>query len=122
MIRFDGQNLFDSGPSRLEIGGVGLRHASQPAIEGAGVRLASQGTRGRSIIQRGTLRADTPETLTMLRQAIEAKVDGQSYTLLDAHGRSWTNVVMLQFEPSPVERLGPRWKLDYRIEYLQLTA
>lgn len=122
MIRFDGEALFDTGPSRLTIGGVGLRHASQPALDGAGEQVAGQGRAARTITQHGTLRADSYQALLAQRAAIEAKLDGLAHTLTDAQGQSWPNVLMLRFEPSDITRLGPRWKLDYRIEYLQLIV
>ena len=120
MITFDDDNLFESGPARLQIGGQTLRHASEPAVDGRGVQIASQGTRARSITQHGTLTADTPSSLRDQRETIEAKLDGLGHTLIDATGQPWSNVVMLRFEPGQHHRLGPRWQLTYRIEYLQL--
>jgi len=122
MIRFDGEKLFDTGPSRLTIGGTRLRHASQPAVDGEGEAVAGQGRSSRPITQRGTLRADSCDALIAQRDAIEARLDGLAHELIDGHGRSWSSVMMLSFEPGEIERLGPRWKLDYRIEYAQLLV
>lgn len=121
MIRFAEQDLFSRGPSRLEIDGVRLRHISQPALAGRGIELAGQGQQGRSIIQYGTLRGTSYDALLAQRAAIEQMIDGLTHTLIDEQGEAWPNVVMLGFDPGDTQRLGPGWKLDYRIEYIQLT-
>jgi hypothetical protein len=121
MIRFDGENLFASGPCRLAIGPLALRHAGQPALGGVGGHVAAQGVQGRSITQRGTLLADTPAGLASQRRAIEVKVDGQAHTLIDRFEASWPNVMMLRFEPGQAKRLGPRWQQTYRIDYEQTS-
>jgi len=120
MIRFDGQLLFDSGPSRLAIGGVAIRQVTQPTLESRGVHMASQGLEGRSIVQRGTLTADSIKALREQREAIEMRCDGLPHELVDRFHNAWPNVIMLRFAPEAPERLGPRWKLDYRIDYEQL--
>jgi hypothetical protein len=120
MLSFDGERLFESGPSRLTIGGVALRQATAPALASDGVRIAGQGLESRPITQHGTLTADTRYALRKQCQTIEAKVDGQAHSLVDRFGQSWQQVMMLRFEPGPMKRLGPRWRLDYRIAYEQL--
>lgn len=120
-ITFDNEELFSSGPARVDVGGVTLRHAKHRPLSARGVKLFSQGLSGRTITQTGTLTADTPEALHAQIQAIERKLDGMPRTLVDDLDRTWLNVVMLAFEPAGRVRLGTRWKTTYRIEYLQPT-
>lgn len=121
MSSFAGEPLFDSGPHRFHIGGRALRHTLHEPARGDGEQLAPHGRRGRRITQRGTLIADSPAALATLADAIEAKLDGTPATLIDDLARAWPSVVMLGFEPGPVRRLGTRHRLDYRIDYVQLT-
>jgi hypothetical protein len=121
MSRFHDQDLFGSGPHRFQIGGLTLRHVLQPTPGSRGVRLSHQGLDGRAITQTGELLADDPDALHQLVVAIEAQLDGEPRQLIDEFGRAWSNVVMLTFEPSVAARVGVRWRLPYRIQYLQLT-
>ena len=121
-ITFDNEDLFSSGPARVEVAGASLRYASERPLSARGVKLFSQGLKGREITQKGVLTADTPEELHAQIEAIEQKLDGLPRTLVDHLERTWQNVVMLTFEPAPFDRLGVRWKTAYRIEYLQPCA
>ena len=122
MSSFDQQNLFASGPHRIHVGGLSLRHVLQLTPDQRGVRLSSGGRSGRAITQVGDLIADDLTQLTALTDAIEAKLDGQAAELVDDLGRRWPATVMLSFEPGPVRRLGPRWAVSYRINYLQVET
>lgn len=121
MLSFDGENLFDSGPHRLHVGGLSLRHVLHEAPGGEGVRLTSHGRPGRSLTQTGELVADDATALAALTDAIEHKLDGQARTLAEDGGPSWANVVMLSFEPEAAQRVGTRVRIGYRIQYLQVT-
>ncbi|MFW6059379.1 MAG: hypothetical protein ACODAQ_04315 [Phycisphaeraceae bacterium] len=121
-ITFDNEFLFTSGPARIHVGGRSLRHATEHALGARGVQLFSQGVEGRPITQTGVLIADASEQLQQQVDAIEAKLDGVPRLLVDHLDRTWPNVVMVKFEPAAFTRLGPRWKTDYRIEYLQTRA
>lgn len=121
MSRFAGDNLFDSGPHRFEVGGIELRRSTHEPPGSVGVRIAPQGVTGRVIQQHGRLIADDAHSLRALTDAIEARIDGSPHELIDDHARAWSGTVMLAFHPGPVTRLGPRVTLTYRIEYLQLS-
>lgn len=121
MSSFAGERLFDSGPHRFQIGGRSLRHTLHEPARGDGEHLASHGRRGRRITQRGALIADSPAELATLANAIETRLDGEPATLIDDLSRPWHGVVMLAFEPGPAQRLGPRFRMNYRIDYAQLT-
>ncbi len=121
MSTFDQVDLFDSGPHRFHIGGLSLRHVLNEVPGGRGVRLSALGQHGRAITQTGDLVADHPSQIQALMDAIEAKLDGQIRTLVDDIGRSWPNTVMLSFDPKPMVRVGPRVRISYTIQYLQVV-
>ena len=120
MSSFNGQELFSSGPHRLEIGGVSLRHAVHETPGSQGVQITGQGRGARSIVQTGDLLADSMAALRTLITAIESMVDGRPYVLLDDYGESWPNTVMTEVAPVRINRVGPRYHAWYRIEYLQI--
>jgi phage protein U len=120
MVTFDNQSLFGSGPARFKVGPIKLRHTVQHPPGSRGARLDPQGAEAREITQAGVLIADTPGELQDLVDAIEDKVDGLAYTLIDSVGRAWSSVVMLEVDADAFERVGARWKAAYQIEYLQV--
>jgi len=120
MTTFDGQALFDSGPARFHIAGLALRHAEQPAPYADGTNVVAQGREARPITQTGTLLADDIKTMHNLMDAIEDRLDGAAHPLIDDTGRSWDDTVMLRFVPGPITAVGPRCRVDYTIDYLQV--
>ena len=120
MILFHQQNLFASGPCRLHVGGLSLRHELQPTPHDHGSQLSAQGRSARSITQTGTLLADRPDQMLPLLDAIEDQLDGQAHELMDESRRVWPGVVMLRFTPGPILAAGPRCRVDYTIDYLQV--
>ena len=121
MSSFDSQNLFDAGPHSFHADGLVLRHATHENPGARGARVTGQGVRGRTITQTGQLFADDAMQMKQLTEAIEAKIDGQAHVLIDDHDRSWPDSVMLAFKPQSMRRVGTRWAITYRIEYLQVT-
>ena len=119
LITFDGQDLFSSGPTRVHVGGASLRHARERPLTTRGEHVFSQGVNSRTITQTGTLVADTEQALHKQIEAIEAKLDGIAHPLVDDQQRTWPNVIMTAFEPATILPLGTRWKVDYRIAYVQ---
>lgn len=122
MVTFDGESLFGSGPVRFKFGPVQSRHAIQHPPGSRGTRLDCQGTEAREIKQSGVLIADSATDLQSLVQAIEGKVDGQTHLLVDNLGRTWSDIAMLRVDAEPFERVGARWKSEYRIEYLRVLS
>lgn len=119
-VTFDGDALFSSGPCRLHVGGLALRHVLLDSPGGRGVRVSPQGTRGRAITQTGVLLADTADEMRELARRIEAKLDGHAHDLVDEAGALWANTVMLSFDPGEMTGLGPRRRMDYTITYVQV--
>lgn len=117
---YDNERLFASGPARCRPGGAALRFAEHQPLHADGSHVHAQGRAARDIAQTGTLFADTPTALRRQAEAIEAYVDGRGRELVDELGQAWPNAVMLAFEPGEPQRLGVRWKLEYRITYRQV--
>ncbi|MEM8737673.1 MAG: hypothetical protein AAGG38_04245 [Planctomycetota bacterium] len=120
MILFDAQNLFGSGPARLHVGGLALRHDAGDLPLADGVELVVQGRAGRTITQTGTLLSDEARAMAGLIDAIEDRLDGVARSLVEHDGRAWDKVVMLRFEPGPMTAVGARYRVDYTVDYLQV--
>lgn len=120
MPQFNNQPLFDSGPSRFHVGGLTLRRAEEAVPHVDGVHLVGQCREGRSITQTGTLLADDVNAVAVQLDAIDDAVDGLAHTLIDDTDRVWLDTVMLRFEPGPIRPAGPRVRVDYTIDYLQV--
>jgi hypothetical protein len=118
---FGGEDLFNSGPHRFHVGGVVLRHVQHEMPGGLGVKVIGLGLEGREIIQTGDLIADDTEQMRTILSAIEARVNGQSYALMDDLEQIWPNTAMLYFKPEPTIQAGTRFKTAYTINYLQIT-
>lgn len=121
-ITFGQEALFASGPATIHVGGLSLRHARERPLSARGERVFSQGVTGRSITQIGTLLDDTPDGLEGQRESIERKLDGIPRKLTDDLDRTWPDVVMTAFEPEQISRIGARWRMRYRIEYVQAAS
>ncbi len=119
MSSFASKNLFASGHHVFHVYGVHERLAEheQPGVNGT--RLVPLGRSGRHIEQTGLLIADDLACLQQQIDAIEAVVDGSADTLIDDLGRAYADTVMICFEPGPIERLGGRLSVRYRIDYQQ---
>lgn len=119
MVTFDNEPLFDPGTSRFQFGPIKLRHAIQHMPGSSGAKIDAQGTEARQISQVGVLIANDPLALQARIDAIRQKLDGLPHTLVDHLGRTWADVVMASLDAEEIVRIGARWKVSYRIEYLQ---
>ncbi len=122
MSSFNNQNLFSSGPHAFHVHGLSQRHASDESPGSDGVGLTALGRTGRTIEQSGTLTADTVADLQKQLDAIEAAMDGRAATLVDHLDRPWENVVMIEFHPGPVRRVGLKLVVEYTIRYVQVQT
>lgn len=118
MASFKGMNLFGSGPSRFVVHGVSERHAVHERAGADGESVTALGRSTRRIEQIGALTADTVGQLQGQLDAIEAMMDGQVGELVDAHGRTHSDVMMIRFAPGEIRRFGPRLTVDYTLDYL----
>lgn len=117
VVLLGGEALFASGPCAVRVGGAAWRHAAQATVDGAGERLADQGLAGRRLHQRGTLTGESVAEVESQVARIEQRLDGASRVLVDGLGRRWEQVVMLEVDRGRLERVGPRWKVDYEVTY-----
>lgn len=121
MSSYGGKDLFGSGPHTFTVHGLSQRHAEheQPGVDG--VQITAMGRTGRSIDQSGTLLADDIASLQSQLDAIEAAMTGEAGELVDHFGRSWPDVLMLEFKPAGVRRVGVRLAADYTVRYSQVA-
>ena len=122
MPQYNNINLFQAGKAKITTGPIRLRYAAQPVLNMRGLRITAQGLHARSICQTGSLVGDNVEQLQQITRTIEEQLDGLAHTLTDDDGRSWPDTVMISFQPGSLIQLGPRWKLNYKIEYLQVMT
>jgi hypothetical protein len=120
MSLFNGLDLFGSGPHAFVVHGLAQRHQTHEQPGADGVRLSVMGKTGRSIEQTGTLLADAVDAMQVQLDAIDGAMTGQPAELIDHLGRSWPNVLMIEFKPAAVRRVGVRLAVDYRVSYSQV--
>lgn len=120
MSSYKDTELFASGPHRFVVGGLAQRTVERSLPGADGIRLSAMGRTGRTITQTGTLVADHVAGLDAQIAAIEAALDGEPGELVDDLSRRWSDVVMLEFAPEGVTRVGARLAIDYTIRYSQV--
>ncbi len=120
MSSYKGQNLFGSGVSRIRMGGLKERHEVHEQAGADGLRVTTLGKGGKELVQEGTLVADVVDDLMGLVEAIEGAMDGNTGVLVDDMGRRFEDVLMIEFEPGNVRKVGIRIAVDYEVRYLQV--
>lgn len=97
---FKSLNLFGSGPHRFATGEQGkyvvaLRAFSDPSVPGS----AYFGDEELEVIVRGRFAAATDAALWTIRDAITAQAAfaGSAGTLIDHHGRTWTDMSLITY-------------------------
>ena len=118
---FAGLDLFGSGPHRFAMGPVGrlvVGALRPPAYDTHSVDMGA--TLEVRIVQTGRLVAATPTALWMLIDAVRTQAElPRNGTLIDHHGRSWTNMTLVRFElAGPIDR-GRVVSVAYAAEYLR---
>ncbi len=121
MIRYNGLDLFSSGPAQIEPGALMSRDALAEQPGSIGATLIGQGLSPREIKQHGSLIGDDESALRGMIQAIEQQVGTTAGTLIDDYGNTWPNCVLRVFQYEPIHRLGPRLACSYTLTYLQTT-
>ena len=115
-----GESLFSSGPGEVTPG-PWLRETIRRGFAGLDGELAMDlGRRSRSIEQTGRLQAEDVPSLQAIIDAIDAKADGLSYTLIDGLGRTFDRVIIEKFSLKTPVRKGRGYWCDYSITYRQL--
>ncbi|MDX2116302.1 MAG: hypothetical protein SFZ24_11885 [Planctomycetota bacterium] len=120
---FAGLALFNSGPHRFVIRSAGrlVRAPFQTPLELP--FTINEAVRELWIVQRGRLIAPTNAELMTLMDAVQARAElGQFGTLVDHHGKQWTSMTMLSFDPDDRIDRGRVCSVRYRVEYLRFGA
>lgn len=118
---FAGLSLFGSGPHRFAVGSLG-RHFLEPdrGINSAPTTWDREQAE-LTIYQRGRLAAASDATLMALVDAIRAEAElPRTGTLVDHHGRSWTNLTMLRFEMEDRIDRGRVVSVGYSVMYREI--
>lgn len=120
---FAGLSLFNSGPHRFVFGPVGrlVRPPFATALELP--YSVDEGPRELAVLQTGRLVASSTSLLWALADAIQAQAElPRTGTLVDHHGRSWSNLTLWRFQPlTPVDR-GRTVSLAYTVRYLRFAG
>lgn len=89
-----------------------------------GIEVLFMGSRGGRTTVQGATVADNAADLAVAEQAIRTlQVSGQPYTLVDTTGTSWTNVIMLTFQPEGriLPTAGGGVARKYSAEFLHIS-
>ena len=119
MSSYKSQNLFSSGPHRFKVHGLALRSTQVDTAGTDGTKIISLGRSARKIDQFGSLTADDVPAVQQQLDAIEATMDGKGWDLVDDLGRAWPRMVMMEFRPSTIRRMGTRYAVYYALYYTQ---
>jgi len=118
----DGQVLFDDEQLKIEPDSF-KRGSMLKAVPGLdGILSIDLGGRGRTIKQKGVLRAKSTVQLTAQVNAISALMDGKTHTLTTRSGQQFDNLRMDMFKISQQRTSGSGVEVDYEIVYMQLKV
>jgi hypothetical protein len=117
----DGEALFSSGLHALTVGSPQRRIEDQWFNGLAGGLTLDLGDGGREIVQTGVLTAAAPAGLAMIEAAIEAFIDGRTYTLTAPDGTEYPHCRLERLERRGPPLAGVYWHQPYRILYRQLA-
>jgi hypothetical protein len=121
-VMIDGQVLFDDDQLKIEPDSV-ERKSILKAVAGLdGILSIDLGRRGRTIKQKGLLRAQSTVQLTAQVNAISALMDGRTHTLTAGNNQNFENLRMNAFKVKPHRISGSGVEADYEISYTQLKV
>jgi len=109
----DGNAVFGTGPVEVVAGGLERDCVQTPFNGGAGVYLLGLGGDRRTIKVTGDLKgaatggAGAAAALKALMDGLDALVQADNHTLIDAFGLTWTGVCLVEWSPT-----GPRSGTD----------
>jgi len=113
---FNGQDLFGSGPHRFHVLPQGAFVVPNSALAGIPEPGSTAlGTLELEVHVMGRLVADDEDGLWLLRDAITAQLTfpPTNATLEDLHGRQWTDMSFITFEPGEATDRGRKTSLLY---------
>ena len=117
----DDETLFSSGPHVVMIGSPARRIVDQVFNGLAGGLTLDLGEGPREIHQTGVLSAGSASALAVLETAIEAFIDGRTYTLTTPGGVDCPNCRLERFARLGPPQTGTQWHQSYKITYRQLA-
>lgn len=120
---FAGLTLFNSGPHRFVVGRLGrlVRGPFQTPTEDP--FTTDEAAREVAVLQTGRLVAPSTSALWALVDAIGAQAElPRTGTLVDHHGRSWSDMTLLSFDPEDRVDRGREVSLGYRVMYLRFNS
>ncbi len=119
-VTLDGKVLFDQQQLSIEPNSF-RRDSIERKVPGLdGVLSIDLGSHGRTIKQKGILRAKSRAKLSEQINAISAYMDGKTHTLVTETGEELNNLRMDIFKLSKERTGGSAVEVDYEIIYTQL--
>jgi hypothetical protein len=118
---FDGESLFASGPHVVSVGSPERRVKDQAFNGLAGGLALDLGEGPREILQTGVLSASSADNLALVEAAVEAFIDGRTYTLSTPEGADYPNTRLERYERLGPRQVGAAWHQAYRLTYRQLV-
>jgi len=121
-VTIDGQVVFEDEQLKIEPDSF-KRESMLKAVPGLdGTLSIDLGGRGRTIKQKGVLRAKSTAQLTAQVNAISALIDGKTHTLTTRSGQQFDNLRMDMFKVGQQRISGSGVEVDYEIVYMQLKV
>lgn len=118
---FDGEALFASGPHVVCVGSPERRVKDQAFNGLAGGLTLDLGDGPREILQTGILSASSADKLALAEAAIEAFIDGRTYTLTTPEGADYPATRLERYERLGPRQVGTAWHQAYRLTYRQMV-
>jgi len=121
---YGGVDLFGSGPHRFHEVKHGLFTVTEFALGIMQSGTVSLGVAELEVVVTGRLVAGSEAALWALRDAITARVvhPPVRQTLIDHHGRQWTDMSFLRFEPADRTDRGRVLSLRYAATFRRFRA
>ena len=117
----DGEPLFSSGPHVVSVGSPERRMKDQAFNGLAGGLALDLGDGPREILQTGILAASSAGNLALVEAAIEAFIDGRTYTLGTPEGVDYPNTRLERYERLGPRQVGTAWHQAYHLTFRQLV-
>lgn len=117
-------NLFGSGPHRFHVGPQGLQLVLNVDLGTAAGGTVNLGLLEWDVFIRGRLIAANDAALWVLRDAITAQITNPPVpgTLIDHHGRTWTNRSLVKFTSADRTDRGRLVSIGYVAQFRELPV
>lgn len=121
---FNGLALFDSGPHRFAAGPIGELIVANLSLGTSGAGSVALGPLEVTVTVTGRLVADKETDLWSLQDAIATQLTDppQVGDLVDHHGRTWSDMVFIRFEPTDRTDRARCISLGYSATFMRFLA